>query len=67
MKTKPMTMLLMMIAGWMNREQQEIIEYLQAENGIFISPYSCSRNALALGALISNTGQFGVPVPPTSV
>jgi hypothetical protein len=27
MKTKPMTMLLMMIAGWMNREQQEVIEY----------------------------------------
>ena len=36
MKTKPMTMLLMMIAGWMNREQQEIIEYLQAENGILV-------------------------------
>ena len=36
MKTKPTTMLLMMIAGWMNRQQQEIIEYLQAENGILI-------------------------------
>ena len=34
MKTKPMTMLLMMLAGWMNRQQQEIIEYLKAENGI---------------------------------
>jgi putative transposase len=27
-------MLLMMLAGWINREQQEIIEYLKAENGI---------------------------------
>ena len=35
MKAKPTTMLLMMIAGWMNRQQQEIIEYLQAENDIF--------------------------------
>ncbi len=25
-----------MIAGWMNRQQQEIIEYLQAENSILI-------------------------------
>jgi hypothetical protein len=29
MKTKPMTMLLMMIAGWMNRQQQEVTEYLK--------------------------------------
>ena len=34
MKNKLMVMLLTMIAGWMNRQQQEIIEYLQAENGI---------------------------------
>jgi hypothetical protein len=34
MKTKPMTMLLMMIAGWMNREQQHMIEYLREENKI---------------------------------
>ena len=34
MKTKPMVMLLTMLAGWMNRQQQEIIEYLIAENGI---------------------------------
>ena len=26
MKTKPMTMLLAMVAGWINREQQHIIE-----------------------------------------
>ena len=34
MKTKPMTMLLAMLAGWINREQQQVIEYLKAENGI---------------------------------
>ena len=27
-------LILSMIAGWMNRQQQEIIEYLQAENDI---------------------------------
>ncbi len=34
MKTRPWTMLLMMLVGWMNRQQQEVIEYLKAENGI---------------------------------
>ena len=34
MKAKPMTMLLAMMAGWINRQQQEIIEYLQEENSI---------------------------------
>jgi len=36
MTTKPWMMLVAMIAGWMNRQQQEIIEYLQAENGILV-------------------------------
>ena len=34
MKNKPMVMMLTMIAGWMNRQQQEIIEYVMAENDI---------------------------------
>ena len=34
MKTKPMTMLLAMLAGWINRQQQEAIEYLKEENKI---------------------------------
>ena len=34
MKTKPMVMLLAMLAGWLNQQQQEVIEYLKAENGI---------------------------------
>ena len=34
MKTKPMAMLLMMLAGWINRQQQEVINYLKEENKI---------------------------------
>lgn len=34
MKTKPMIMLLAMLASWIDREQQQIIEYLKAENYI---------------------------------
>jgi hypothetical protein len=29
MKAKPMGMLLMMLAGWINRHQQDVIEYLK--------------------------------------
>ena len=34
MQTKPYTMLLMMLAGWINRQQQEVINYLMEENKI---------------------------------
>jgi len=34
MKTKPIEMILMMLAGWMNRQQQEMIDYLKEENKI---------------------------------
>ncbi len=34
MKIKPHAMLLMMLAGWINRHQQDMIEYLKAENKI---------------------------------
>ena len=34
MKTQPMGMLLMMLAGWLNRKQQDVIEYLKEENKI---------------------------------
>ena len=37
MKTKPYTMMLMMLAGWMNRQQQEVVDYLKAENRILIA------------------------------
>ena len=34
MRTRPWTMLLMMLAGWLNRHQQDVIEYLREENKI---------------------------------
>src|SRR5512136_1926210 len=34
MKAKPMGMHLMMLAGWVNRHQQDVIEYLKEENKI---------------------------------
>jgi hypothetical protein len=34
MKVKPMSMLLMMLAGWLNRHQQDVIEYLREENDV---------------------------------
>ena len=34
MKTKPWMMLLVMMAGWMNRHQQDVIEFLREENKI---------------------------------
>ena len=34
MKTNPLMMLLAMLAGWINREQQEALEYLKEENKI---------------------------------
>ena len=34
MKAKPMGMLLMMLAGWINRHQQDVIVYLKEENKV---------------------------------
>ena len=34
MQTRPWTMLMMMLAGWLNRHQQDVIEYLREENKI---------------------------------
>lgn len=34
MKTTPMGMLLVMLAGWINRHQQDVIEYLKEENKV---------------------------------
>jgi putative transposase len=34
MKTQPWAVLLAMMAGWLNRHQQQAIEYLKAENSI---------------------------------
>ena len=37
MKIRPFTILLAMLAGWINRHQQDVIEYLQLENAILKS------------------------------
>ncbi len=34
MKTTPMGMLLVMLTGWINRYQQNVIEYLKDENKV---------------------------------
>jgi putative transposase len=34
MRPRPWTILLAMMAGWLNRHQQDMIEYLKAENAI---------------------------------
>ena len=34
MPTKPLVMLLLMLAGWINRQQQDVIDYLKEENKI---------------------------------
>jgi putative transposase len=34
MKIRPITILLVMLAGWINRHQQDVIEYLKQENAI---------------------------------
>ena len=34
MKTKPMGILLVMVAGWINRHQRDVVEYLKEENKV---------------------------------
>ena len=34
MQTRPWTMLLTMLAGWINSHQQDVIEYLREDNKI---------------------------------
>jgi hypothetical protein len=34
MKIRPWTMILTMLAGWINQHQQDVIEYLKQENAI---------------------------------
>ena len=39
MKTKPYSMLLIMLAGWINRQQQDAINYLLEKNWILKEKY----------------------------
>jgi hypothetical protein len=46
MQTRPWTMLLMMMAGWLNRHQQDVIEYLREENKILREKRGTKRGIL---------------------
>ena len=50
MKTKPMGTLRVMLAGWINRHQQDVIEYLKEENKIL-------REKLGTKRIVLNDGQ----------
>jgi hypothetical protein len=43
MKTRPMGILLIMLAGWINRHQQDAIEYLKAKNKILLDKLGKKR------------------------
>ena len=50
MKVKPMGMLLMMLVGWVNRHQQDVIMYLKEENEVL-------REKLGTKRIILNDNQ----------
>jgi len=47
MKVRIHTMMLMMLAGWVNRHQQDVIEYLKLENKILREKLCKKRLLLA--------------------
>ena len=59
MKAKPMTMLLAMLARWINREQQQIIEYLKTENSIL-------RDELVGCSMAEKTSKRAANIMPTA-
>lgn len=50
MQVKPLAMFLVMLVGWINRQQQDVIEYLKEENKIL-------REKLGKKRIISNDFQ----------
>lgn len=50
MKVKPMGMLLMMLAGWVNRHQQDVIAYLKEENKVLREKLGTRRILLRVRA-----------------
>jgi len=63
MKTRPLTILLMMLAGWLNRHQQDMIDYLKEENKILREKLGTKRLILTdeqrkkLAILAKNIGR----------
>ena len=55
MNTKPWMMLVAMMAGWINRQQQEALEYLKEENKILreelLKAMSCAKTNMKLKIL----------------
>ena len=47
MKVQPWSMLLVMVAGWLNRHQQDVIEYLKEENKILREKIGTKRILLS--------------------
>jgi hypothetical protein len=47
MEVKPMGMLLTMLAGWINRHQQDVIVYLKEENKILREKLGTKRILLS--------------------
>ncbi len=48
MKTRPYTVLLAMLAGWINRHQQDVIEYLREVNNILQKKLGKKTNYIRL-------------------
>jgi len=47
MSVAPLQFLLLVFAGWVNRRQVEVIEYLQEENHVLSLPRSCANASAA--------------------
>ncbi|MHB9071847.1 MAG: IS3 family transposase [Sedimentisphaerales bacterium] len=66
MKTRPLTIILTMLAGWINRHQQDIIEYLKAENAILKNKLGKKRiiltdqQRITLAVLAKKIGRKGL-------
>ena len=66
MKNRSWTILLAMLAGWINRHQQDVIEYLQAENAILKNKLGKKRiiltdqQRITLAVLAKKIGRKGL-------
>ncbi len=72
MKVRPMGMLLMMLVGWINRHQQDVITYLKEENktlreklgpGILGNPMSLVQDGSDIGTGFERVRPLGRESP----
>ncbi len=59
MLTTPMQMLLLAIAGWLNQEQREKIEFLQEQVRLLQELHAIKVSAIALSRAFQNESQAG--------